>query len=584
MESSGPLSTSEDVPSVVTRPTVVRHLVVFVAFVASVILYLDRFCVAFADNYIREDLGLTPDQMTWIQSAFFWSYALAQVPSGWMSDRFGARGIYTVYIILWSVFTGLIGMAHGFVFLVVMRLGCGLWQAGAYPTSASLLGRWVPVNRRGTASSLVGLGGRLGGAIAQVLTGYLILTFVPAGASPLLDKSSLLNGQSLIEKLMPDQLRELSETTNTVTKPVARSAVAERVWQRLPVDVRDQLSNPSGSIDFDLLLRGLNEVLRQPGLYDEQTFRRSQPEREAIKTLERQQAGETLSDGETLRLNRLLLEAAFRDEIGKLYTRGWRPVLIVYGLAGVVVAGLFWISFRDRPHEHPLCNRPEIDLIEAGRVPQDSIVKSLHQPFPWRAILRSRTLWADSTVQFTTNVSWIFLVTLLPRYLIEVHRVPIVPRAWMASIPALLGIAGMLLGGRLTDWMVSRFGLKWGRMIPICLTKFGAAGAYLVCVWLDAPWPATIALSLAYFFTDLGVAGIWAIKQDIGGQYIGSILGWGNMWGNLGAAIAPPLLYSKLLGKNPTVTEWNHVFLLCAGSFVLAGVAALWIDASRRVE
>ena len=584
MESSGPKSQTEDIASSNARPTSVRHLIVFVAFLASVILYLDRFCVSFAENYIREDLGLTKSDMTWIQSAFFWSYALAQVPSGWMSDRFGARGIYAFYIVLWSVFTGLIGMAHGFMFLAMMRLGCGLWQAGAYPTSAALLGRWVPINRRGTASSFVGLGGRLGNAIAQLLTGYLILMFVPADASPLLEESTLLNTTELIQKLAPTAANQPSTGTNAPPMPGNRSAIAERVWQRLPDDVLEAMSNRTGPLDVAVLLRGLNDVLRQPDLYDEEAFRPYQPEREAIKTLERQQSGETLTEAETVRLNRLLLEAAFRNEIGKLYTRGWRPVLIVYGLAGVIVAGLFWFSFRDRPHDHPLCNSAETELIEAGRVPQDSITASLRQPFPWLAILRSRTLWADSVVQLSTNIGWIFLVTLLPRYLIEVHRVSIIPRAWMSSIPALLGIAGMLLGGRLTDWMVSRFGLRWGRMLPICLTKFGAAGAFLACLWLDAPWPATVALSLAYFFTDLGVAGIWAIKQDIGGKYIGSILGWGNMWGNLGAAIAPPLLYNKLLGENPTVTEWNHVFLLCAGSFVLSGIAALWIDASQRVE
>ena len=73
------------------KPTRIRHVVILAATMMSILLYLDRFCVSFAVDYIREDLSLTQNQMSWFLSAFFWSYALAQDPSGWLSDRFGAR-------------------------------------------------------------------------------------------------------------------------------------------------------------------------------------------------------------------------------------------------------------------------------------------------------------------------------------------------------------------------------------------------------------------------------------------------------------------------------------------------------------
>ena len=65
------------------------------------LLYLDRFCVSFAADYIKEDLDLSQAQMSWFLSAFFWSYALAQVPSGWLSDRYGARIMLVIYILSW---------------------------------------------------------------------------------------------------------------------------------------------------------------------------------------------------------------------------------------------------------------------------------------------------------------------------------------------------------------------------------------------------------------------------------------------------------------------------------------------------
>src|SRR5262245_60342583 len=175
------------------RPTRVRYLVVGLATLTSLLLYLDRFCIGIAERYIKEDLGLSNDQMAWVLSAFFWTYALAQVPSGTLSDRYGPRLMLTVYVLSWSLFTGLTGLAAGFVMLLAFRLGCGLAQAGAYPTSAALVGRWVPASARGTASALVSVGGRLGGFLAPVLTALLIVAFVPPSTPSLLSAEDVLD-------------------------------------------------------------------------------------------------------------------------------------------------------------------------------------------------------------------------------------------------------------------------------------------------------------------------------------------------------------------------------------------------------
>ena len=71
----------------------------------------------------------------------------------------------------------------------------------------------------------------------------------------------------------------------------------------------------------------------------------------------------------------------------------------------------------------------------------------------------------------------------------------------------------------------------------------------------------------------------WAFKQDVGGRYVGSVLGWGNMWGNLGATISP-LIYAAVLGDHPGISDWNWLFLVCMGAFVFSGLCALGIDAT----
>lgn len=600
------------------RPTHVRHLIVFVSVLMSTILYLDRYCVSFAERYIKEDLALSEHQMALFISAFFWAYALAQVPAGWLGDRLGSRAVLALYIVSWSVFTALIGVAGGALMLIAMRVGCGLGQAGAYPTAGSLLSRWVPLSGRAFASGLVALGGRIGAVIAPILTAYLMVVFVPESTPAALTERDILNGPALcarlippakvesavdstpvayrIAELLPDDARGIVEQYGTLTQTYEGTAKAierEAHLQDRSAVPAEKLATDDGRkpiaemrlapSELKMLADGLNEVLGHGDLFSDADFAKlSRVESEALGLQQRRERGEPLSAGETMRFNRLMLEALFPAEIGKLYVKGWRPVLFVYGIAGFVIAGLFWFFFRNSPVEHPRCNAAERALITGDRSPTILNPEAKADRFPAREILQSPSLWLSSISQFGTNVAWLFFVTSLPRYLMEVHHVPILERSWMVSIPAMAGIVGMFLGGKLTDALTRRVGLRWGRALPMGLTRFFAAGAYLACLWVDSPWMATIAFAVGFFFVDLGVSGVWAFMQDVGGKNVGAVLGWGNMWGNFGSAVAPHL-YDQVLGKAPTIVEWNSMFVICAGMFVVSGVAALGINATRPI-
>lgn len=99
--------------------------------------------------------------------------------------------------------------------------------------------------------------------------------------------------------------------------------------------------------------------------------------------------------------------------------------------------------------------------------------------------------------------------------------------------------------------------------------------AYLLCLFDPSPWMAVACLSLVAFGTDLGVGATWAYCQDVGGRNVGAVLGWGNMWGNFGAAIAPPLMV-WIVG---TSENWEAAFAACAAAFLISALAGLGIDA-----
>jgi nitrate/nitrite transporter NarK len=188
-------------------------------------------------------------------------------------------------------------------------------------------------------------------------------------------------------------------------------------------------------------------------------------------------------------------------------------------------------------------------------------------------------MWANCISQVGTNIGWVFIVTWFPDYLDKVHHVKIVERGFMASIPLFVGWFGMLGGGRLTDYCVGRLGLKWGRRLPWGGSRFLAVAAFLACPLLEfSPWAVVVAMSVVAFSTDLGSASGWAFCQDVGGKNVGSVLGWGNMFGNLGATVSP-----ILLGWVQDAYGYHVMFFVCAAAFVMAGVCGLLIDATKAI-
>jgi ACS family glucarate transporter-like MFS transporter len=614
-----------------SRPTWCRWGVVALATMMSTMLYLDRFCWSFAKTFIQEDVGITSAQADYCLSCFFWAYALAQIPSGWLSDRWGPRIMLSCYIFTWSVFTILIGWSASLIMLMAMQLGHGLCQAGAYPTSASMLSRWMPITTRGTASSFVAFGGRFGGFIAPILTGWLIVAFVPVEHSSLLTpKTILTGGLGQFSLNLENEGRSESPVLNPSTGPVGSTSsipatgsqasnakipnpeLLQRINDILPnsmstqfreiaareIQRRQQFDSAStaaekavhsklefSSQQIETVAEGLNQVLRDRHLVTAEIAQRLNLDLEAKTLLKQLTSGESLSQSQFERVNRLVLEKAFPALIGKVYVNGWRRVYIVYGIAGIIVALLCYILIRNRPEEHPACNVAEVELIRDG-LPATASTLGKQPPLPWGKILRSWSLWLSSLSQVGTNIGWLFVTTKLPEYLETVHHVEISRRGTLSSWPMAAGIAGMLLGGRLTDWLRVKLGLRWGRAIPLGVTKIGAAAAYIACIFAEDATTVALLCAAVAFFTDLSVAPTWAFVQDAGGRYVGVVLGFGNMWGNIGAAVAP-IIYSASIDSTRHLAwskdGWNTCFILCATAMILSGIAGILIDATKPI-
>ncbi len=582
-----------DEASAPSRATNIRYWIIAAATLAAVLLYLERVCLAVAATYIREDLRLSATQLGVALSVFFWAYAFGQVPTGWFSDRYGPRRMMVVYLVTWSLFGILIALATDFWTLIAARLALGLFQAGAYPTLAILVKRWAPENFRATANSLVAFGGRFGGAGANLLTAWLIVWCVPMTTPAEITPRGVLDPTRLVKEVIDEDPAK--------SKNLLRPILAERLRSEFPGDSLAQLrdSRARAEAAFQAAATATHEGDPPPlapptdaqlgevvGALN--AFIKSRIDLGALPkgvqlssdgtAIERKPPAER-TELEFQRLNRLLVEKAYPETLVQLHVKGWRPTLIIFGAAGVIVGMIFWGLVRDWPSEHPGCNAEEIALIRGPAAGPP--VATQAPPVPWGLMATSQNVWFSSLMQFGVNVGWTFVITLMPEFLSQQFQVPIEDRGLMATMPLVGGCTGMLLGGWLTDRLTKAFGLRWGRGVFLGPLKLVGAAALCACPFVNDPWQVTWLLTFFAFSTDMGIPATWAFAQDTGGKHVGSVLGWGNMWGNMGAGLAPLL---AMLLREKWHSGWDAVFFVNAGAFTFAALFGSLMDCRVPLE
>ncbi|KVH54606.1 glucarate transporter [Burkholderia sp. MSMB1072] len=154
-----------------TPPSRKRLLILALLFVTVVINYLDRSNLSIAAPELFKALNIDPVRAGLVFSAFGWTYALMQIPGGWLVDKVSPRVLYAGALALWSAATLLLGFAGSFVGLIVLRLAVGALEAPAYPINNRVVTTWFPTRERASA---------IGGYTSGQFVGLAFLTPVLA--------------------------------------------------------------------------------------------------------------------------------------------------------------------------------------------------------------------------------------------------------------------------------------------------------------------------------------------------------------------------------------------------------------------
>jgi sugar phosphate permease len=160
-----------------TRPTRVRHIILWLTVAAYMITYMDRVVISSAVPVIQKEFGFSMVTMGWILASFRWGYALFQIPGGWLGDRIGPRHALTLIVAWWSIFTSATAAAWSAASMLVFRFLFGMGEAGAFPIATRSLSRWMLPSERGFAQSVTHAGSRLGAALTPSLVVLLITRY-----------------------------------------------------------------------------------------------------------------------------------------------------------------------------------------------------------------------------------------------------------------------------------------------------------------------------------------------------------------------------------------------------------------------
>ena len=182
---------NQNVATIRTFPSTRAWTVAGLLFASGFLNYLDRAILSVALPVIAADLHLGPAAKGVLLSAFFWSYAVMQLPMGWAADRHPLRWLYAGCFTLWSLSCGFTGYVGSLGVLLLMRVLLGIGESIYVPGGVKVVSLAFSVQNLGLALGLMNCGTRAGLALGGPLIAWLVTSFGWQRSSLLLEFGSL---------------------------------------------------------------------------------------------------------------------------------------------------------------------------------------------------------------------------------------------------------------------------------------------------------------------------------------------------------------------------------------------------------
>ncbi|CRY57220.1 MULTISPECIES: MFS transporter [Yersinia] len=279
--------------------------------------------------------------------------------------------------------------------------------------------------------------------------------------------------------------------------------------------------------------------------------------------------------------------AIFSPLLGYLtFAWGWQHVFTVMGGLGFVLT-IVWVKFIHNPTDHPGMSASELEYIKQGGavVDMDHKKSDGHKSGPKlhyiKQLLSSRMMLGVFFGQYFINtITWFFL-TWFPIYLVQDKGMSILKVGMVASIPALCGFAGGVLGGVFSDSLIKRgHSLTFARKLPIVVGML-LASSIIMCNYVDSDFVVVALMALAFFGKGFGALGWPVIADTAPKEIVGLCGGLFNVFGNV-ASIVTPLVIGYLVKE---LHSFNAALIFVGCSAIMAMFCYLFVVGDiKRLE
>jgi ACS family glucarate transporter-like MFS transporter len=254
----------------------------------------------------------------------------------------------------------------------------------------------------------------------------------------------------------------------------------------------------------------------------------------------------------------------------------WRAIFVSFGAVGFVWVAVWHTWFRNDPAEHPSVNAAELQRIVADR-PADC-GHSAGWDF-WGGLLRNRNMIALSVMYIPNCMIFYFCITWLPTYLRQRHGFDATSLGIFSGLPLIVSMPGDLLGGLVTDRLVSRYGLRIGRC-GLGATAYVISGLALVSAAASPnPIMAASLIALATGLTMFTLGAAWGTVMDIGRNHVAVVGATMNSTGNLVAMLNPLIVAYSVQWFG----SWDLPLYLMGSLFLLGALCWMAIDPRQPV-
>ncbi|TBU75657.1 MFS transporter [Phytopseudomonas daroniae] len=162
------------------RASRVRYSILLMLFLVTSVTFADRSSLSIAGAALQAELGIGAVTLGYIFSAFGWAYVVAQIPGGWLFDRFDVKRVYAIALFAWSLltlsqaFVGFLPLAWTIATLFLLRLAVGLAAAPCFPGNARIIAAWFPTAERATATAVSASAQYCSTALFAPLMGWVV--------------------------------------------------------------------------------------------------------------------------------------------------------------------------------------------------------------------------------------------------------------------------------------------------------------------------------------------------------------------------------------------------------------------------